>query len=258
MAPSTALNILVTNDDGVHAEGLWALQRALCQHHRVVVVAPDRERSAVGHAITLNNPIRASEISINGGPKCWSVSGTPADCVKLAVLELLDGRPDLVISGINPGANVGINLNYSGTVAAAKEASQYGLSAMAVSIQNGEKLFYNPAAQFVAGLVPLVYSNRLPLGTFLNINMPNLPAHQRTDIRMSRQGSDLYEEYFDKRQDPRNGTYYWQGCESAPDYAQSDVDGAVLGANHISITPVKCDMTDYKTLEQLRTWDLQR
>jgi 5'-nucleotidase len=252
------LNILVTNDDGIHAQGLWALQRVLSRLHRVVVVAPDRERSAVGHAITLHQPLRASEISVNGGPNCWAVSGTPADCVKLAVLELLEQRPDMVISGINPGANVGINLNYSGTVAAAKEAAQYGIAAMAVSIQNGERLHYEPAAHFVAELVGLVHGKGLPAGTFLNVNMPNLAAHHSTGVRLSRQGGDLCDANFDKRQDPRNGTYYWQGIETQPDYAHSDVDGAVLGANHISITPVQCDMTDYHALEQMKAWDLQR
>lgn len=256
--PDKKLNILLTNDDGIHASGLWALHHVLNRQHRVVVVAPDRERSAVGHGITLHHPIRASEVSVNGGPNCWAVSGTPADCIKLAILELLEQRPDIVVSGINPGANVGINLNYSGTVAAAKEAAQYGLAAMSVSIQKGTRQQYQPAAQLVADLVAMVHAKGLPTGTFLNVNFPNLPAHPKSSIRLSRQGDELYPEYFDKRQDPRNGTYYWQGCESQPDYADSDVDGAVLGANQISITPVRCDMTDYHTLEQMKAWDLQR
>ena len=254
----STLNILVTNDDGINAEGLWALAHALRRRHRVTVVAPDRERSAVGHGITLHHPIRASEVPVDNGPVSWAVSGTPADCIKLALFELLDQRPDMVVSGINPGANVGINLNYSGTVAAAKEAAQYGILAMSVSIQNGARLQYEPVAQFVAELAPKVHDKGLPAGTFLNVNCPNLPAHQNTGIRLSRQGAELYDEYFDKRRDPRNGTYYWQGCESHVDYARSDVDGAVLGANQISITPVRCDMTDYSTLEQMKLWKLQR
>jgi 5'-nucleotidase len=248
------LTILITNDDGIYAQGLWALHRELSRQHRVLVVAPDRERSAVGHGITLNHPIRATEVSVNGGPTCWAVSGTPADCIKLALLELLDQRPDVVVSGINPGANVGINLNYSGTVAAAKEAAQYGLTAMSVSIQKGNRQQYEPAAQLVAELVPLVHAKGLPAGTFLNINFPNLAAHQKQSIRLSRQSVELYPEYFDKRRDPRNGTYYWQGCESPTDYAASDVDGAVLKANQVSITPVRCDMTDYSTLEHMKSW----
>ncbi len=253
-----SLDILVTNDDGINAEGLWALHRALSLRHRVTVVAPDRERSAVGHGITLKDPIRASQVSVNGDPKCWAVSGTPADCIKLALLELLNHQPDMVISGINPGANVGINLNYSGTVAAAKEAAQYGMTALAVSIQNSEKLHYEPAAKFIADLVPLVYSKGLPERTFLNINVPNLTKQNSTRIRLSHQSLDIFKEYFDKRLDPRNGIYYWQAGETQPMYADSDADGAVLGSDFISITPVKCDMTDYNTLANMKSWNLSR
>lgn len=255
---SSRLNILLTNDDGIHAEGLWALYRALQPHHHVTVVAPDRERSAVGHGITLHHPLRATRVRLNGSPNSWAISGTPADCIKLAVLELLDRHPDLVIAGINPGANVGINLNYSGTVAAAKEASIYGLCAMAVSIQNGASIHYDAAAGYVAHIAPIVYAKGLPVGTFLNINMPNLPFDRMAGVRISRQGADLYGEYVEKRQDPRNGTYYWQGTESEPEYTSKDADGAVLNASFISITPVRCDMTDYKVLAQIRQWDLER
>jgi 5'-nucleotidase len=251
-----SLDILLTNDDGIHAEGLWALYHALQSRHRVTIVAPDRERSAVGHGITLKHPLRAEHVKRNGGSQGWAVSGTPADCIKLAVLELLDHPPDLVISGINPGANVGINMNYSGTVAAAKEASVYGLSAMAVSIQNGSPMHFDNAARFVSRFAPVVHAKGLPSGTFLNINVPNVPGKDIAGVRISRQGADLYKEYFEKRQDPRNSTYYWQGSESEPCYTSEDVDGAVLSGNYISITPVRCDMTDYDTLRQIRRWDL--
>ena len=249
------LNILITNDDGIYASGLWALHRALSPRHRVTVIAPDRERSAVGHGITLHQPIRATQIIANGGERGWAVSGTPADCVKLAVVELMGSRPDLVISGINPGANVGVNLNYSGTVAAAKEAALYGLKAISISIQGFEGLCYDEAARFAVRLVPLIHSKAMPAGTFLNINMPNLPLDQTAGVSVSRQSVDLYDEHFEKRQDPRNRTYYWQGSESRPVYSHSDADGAVLERNHISITPVRCDMTDYNAMEALKTWD---
>lgn len=251
------LNILITNDDGIYAEGLLALYRILSCNHRVTVVAPDRERSAVGHGITLHRPIRAAQVSFNGKATGWAVSGTPADCVKLAVIELMDRRPDLAISGINPGANVGINLNYSGTVAAAKEAAIYGIKSMAVSIHGNQNPHYDAAARFVARVAPLVYANGLPGGTFLNINVPNLPEHQTAGVRVSRQAIDLYEEYFDKRQDPRDQTYYWQGIESIPDFSTKDADGAALMENYISVTPVRCDMTDYNALEQIKNWDFK-
>lgn len=250
-------NILLTNDDGILADGLLALHRALDRHHHVTVVAPDRERSAVGHGITLHYPLRALEVPLNGDGKGWAVSGTPADCVKLAVLELMEERPDLVISGINAGANVGINLSYSGTVAAAKEAAMYGLRSMAVSIQANQTPCYDAAAAFVAQVSPMVVANPLPMGTFLNINFPDLPADQTMGVQVSRQAADLYDEYFEKRQDPRDRTYYWQGSESEPAYRHQDADGAALRNKYISITPVRCDMTDYQALDQIRQWDFE-
>lgn len=249
------LNILLTNDDGIFAEGLLAMHRVLSQRHRVSVIAPDRERSAVGHGITLAHPIRATRVSVNGGAKGWAVSGTPADCIKLAIIELMDRRPDLVISGINPGANVGVNLSYSGTVAAAREAAMYGIKSIAVSIHGDVHLHYDAAAQFAARVAPMVVANGLPMGTFLNINLPNLPAHQTAGVRVSRQAADLYDEYFEKRQDPRDRTYYWQGCESHPKFSHQDADGAALEDNYISVTPVRCDMTDYNALEHIKNWD---
>ncbi len=251
------LNILLTNDDGIHAEGLWALHRALCKQHHVVVIAPDRERSAVGHGITLHHPLRAVEVPVNGGHQAWAVSGTPADCIKLAVVELLGHPPDMVISGINPGANVGVNLNYSGTVAAAKEAALYGIHAMSVSIKGFKDPHFDTAAQFVAHMAPLVQTKGLPERTFLNINVPNLPIEQTAGVRVSRQGAEIYDECFEKRQDPRNRTYYWQAIDPQPDYLHKDADGAVLGANYISITPVRCDMTDYDIIDQLKTRDFE-
>ena len=146
------MNILLTNDDGIHAKGLWAMERVLSREHNVSVVAPNEERSAVGHSITLASPLRLNSVQTNGG---WgyAVNGTPADCVKLALLEILETRPDLVISGINPGPNVGINLNYSGTVSAAKEAALMGIPAIAVSQGPAPNHEYGPAADFIGILV---------------------------------------------------------------------------------------------------------
>jgi 5'-nucleotidase len=251
------LNILLTNDDGIDAPGLLALHRLLSRKHHVLVVAPDRERSAVGHGITLHHPLRVTQVSLNGHGRGWAVSGTPADCVKLAVLELMERRPDLVIAGINPGANVGVNMNYSGTVAAAKEAAIYGFQSIAVSIQGHTDLDFDPAAQFAAHVAPMVVANGLPRGTFLNINLPSVPADQLAGVRVSRQAIDVYDEYVEKRQDPRNQSYYWQGSESHPDYRHQDADGAALLENFISITPVRCDMTDYNALEKIKKWDFE-
>jgi 5'-nucleotidase len=251
------LNILLTNDDGIDAQGLLALHRVLSHEHRVWVIAPDRERSAVGHGITLHQPLRVTPVSINGGARGLAVSGTPADCIKLAVLELMEQRPDLVISGINPGANVGVDMNYSGTVAAAKEAAIYGIKSMAISMQGDGTHYFDEAAKFAAHVAPMVVSNGLPVGTFLNINLPNMPPDQAAGVRVSRQAIDLYNEYFEKRRDPRNHSYYWQGNVSQPDYRHQDSDGAALFDNYITITPVRCDMTDYNALEQIKKWDFK-
>jgi 5'-nucleotidase len=250
------MRILLTNDDGIHAPGLWALHHAFSAHHQVTVVAPDRERSAVSHGITLHQPIRSVFTRVNGSLSGFAINGTPADCVKLGLAELLDRPPELVVSGINPGANVGINVNYSGTVAAAKEAAMAGISAMAVSIIAPGDRHVDAAARFTESLSLQVKEWGLPKGTFLNVNFPDLPINEIRGVRWSRQGSGVFAQHFEKRRDPRDQIYYWQGCDGQGAYDQSDIDGAALGDRYISITPIKCDMTDYETLRELSRWDV--
>ena len=252
------MNVLLTNDDGIHAQGLQALYNRFVDFHHVSVVAPDRERSAIGHAISLNQPLRASRVSLNGGYKGYAVNGTPADCIKLAIAEILSERPNVVIAGINPGANVGANLNYSGTVAAAKEAALSGVIGIAVSIEGQVVDNYDDAARFVLQLCDIVKIKGLPFGTFLNVNIPNRPMNDISGVRISRQGTGLLSEYVEKRMDPRNRTYYWQGLDTQSFEDDPGVDGTALGQNFISITPVKCDMTDYRVLEDLRSWGLKK
>ncbi|MFZ7128727.1 MAG: 5'/3'-nucleotidase SurE [Desulfobacterales bacterium] len=252
------MNILLTNDDGIYAPGLMALVRHFGQRHRVTVVAPDRERSAVGHGITLHQPLRASRVTLPGGCEGFAVSGTPADCIKLGVVELLSERPDVVVSGINPGPNVGVNINYSGTVAAAKEAALYGLHALAVSMASQDDSLFDGAAGFVETLAERVRQRGLPFGTFLNVNLPGLPIGTISGIRVSRQGIRTLSECFEKRTDPRNRTYYWQGADLQTFDASGDVDGHALEEDCISITPIKCDMTDYEVLKDLAQWDIAR
>ncbi len=251
------MKILLTNDDGIHAQGLWALYKRFAGDHQVTVIAPDRERSAVGHGITLNEPLRATRVEVNGGYNGYAVTGTPADCIKLGVLEILDSKPDMVISGINLGANVGVNINYSGTVAAAKEAALYGMTAIAVSIHGPEANHYDDTALFIKGLSKKVFEKGLPFGTFLNVNIPNMPVKETEGLRFSRQGVELFSEYFEKRFDPRNRIYYWQGCDSQFFGNSPDIDGTAICENFISITPIKCDMTDYNTLEDLKNWNIE-
>jgi 5'-nucleotidase len=250
------MKILLTNDDGIYAQGLWALYDRLCANNSVTVVAPDRERSAVGHGITLHTPLRATPVYVNGKGPFFSVTGTPADCIKLGLIELLDERPDMVVSGINPGANVGGNINYSGTVAGAKEAALYGIKAIAVSIKGPDCAYYDDAAEFIEKIADRLIQNGLPSGTFLNINLPNMAVKETKGIRICRQGTRFFDEYFKKRKDPREQAYYWHGSYSDPVDEDPDIDGQAICDDYISITPIKCDMTDYRLMEELKNWTL--
>jgi 5'-nucleotidase len=250
------MNILLTNDDGIHSEGLWAMQGVLCREHNLSIVAPNEERSAVGHSITLHKPLRVNKVETNGG---WgyAVNGTPADCVKLAVLEIMERRPDMVISGINPGPNVGINLNYSGTAAAAKEAALMGIPAIAVSENPAPDNEYNFAARFVAGLIVKVMEKGLPSGTFLNVNIPACPPEKIRGVRITRQAISRLGETFHRRVDPRNQTYYWQGIETQAANQEPDTDAAAICQNCISITPLQCDLTNYSAMQELKDWGIE-
>ena len=251
------MKLLLTNDDGIHAQGLWALYEHFAGKHSVTVVAPDRERSAVGHGITLNEPIEVTRAPLNDHCEGYAVSGTPADCIKLSILELLDSRPDLVISGINPGANVGVNINYSGTVSAAKEAALYGIPAIAVSIQGRKPKHYDAAVRFIAVIAEEVVNRGLPVGTILNINIPDKPLSEISGVKIASQGVKLYSEFVKKRTDDEKRTFYWHGL-TAPSSGNNhpDSDEALLEKNYISVTPIKCDTTDYDLLEKLRTWNI--
>ncbi len=245
------MRILITNDDGIFAPGLRALQRAFERSHDVTVVAPDRERSAIGHGITLHQPLRAEPVALGNGSQGIAVSGTPADCIKIAVLEIMDKKPDMVISGINPGANLGININYSGTVAAAKEASLYGINALAVSVQSPASDHYDEMARYTVSLAGQVAATGLPFGTLLNVNFPNMPVAETAGVRVCRQGIEMFPENIEKRVDPRNRPYYWQGCDAQTFRDSPDSDGSAVAANFIAITPLKCDTTDYHLMGDL-------
>lgn len=254
------MNILLTNDDGIYAPGLWALYSRFRENHTVTVVAPDHERSAVGHGITLHRPLRSRKITVNGGWNGFGVDGKPADCIKLGLIEILDKKPDLVVSGINPGANVGVSINYSGTVAAAREAALFGLPAIAVSINGYDEIEnYDDAARFTERLAMNVRERGLPFGTVLNVNLPDIPSGDVAGVRITRQGVDLLsEEYYEKRVDPRNRAYHWLGSDSRIFGEDLDIDGDALRHNYIIITPLRCDMTDYDALEDLAGWEMDR
>lgn len=246
------MHILLTNDDGIHAKGLHALYEALAPHYQVSVIAPESEQSAVGHAITLVNPLRVREVRLNRHFLGLAVSGTPADCVKIAVNEILDAPPDIVISGINLGANVGINVLYSGTVSAATEGAILGIPSVAVSLNTFKDPEFSFAAHFTRRLVRQVLSLRLSPATLLNVNIPAVPPAEIQGVALTRQGVSRFVERFDKRIDPRDNVYYWQAGETHFLKEEKDVDSWALTQNLISITPLHFDLTNHAALDRIR------
>jgi 5'-nucleotidase len=248
------MRILLTNDDGIYAKGIEALHEELGCEHDVVVVAPETERSAVGHAITLTDPLRVKAIKRNGLFFGYGVNGTPADCVKLAVEELLEEPPDMVVSGINLGANVGINVIYSGTVSAATEGAILGVPGIAVSVNAFKDPDFTPAARFILQLVRQVGQRGLPPHISLNVNVPALPAAEIKGVKVTRQGVTRFVEKFERRLDPRENVYYWQ-CGSTPPFEEDgDTDASALARGYITITPIHHDLTSHEFLHMLCTW----
>src|SRR6266849_1961118 len=244
--------ILVTNDDGIHSAGIIALAEALGALGEVVVVAPAHEMSAASHSLTLSRPLRIEKIDDNH----FSVDGTPTDCVTLAMNHLLrNDLPDLVVSGINKGGNLGEDVTYSGTVAGALEASIYGLPGIAVSLVQRTNFDFGPAAEFAAELARRVLGNGLPPGTLLNVNVPPGPVR---GVRVTRQGTKNVRPNIIEGTDPRQRKYYWIGEESLDWNEEAGTDYAALGHGLVSITPLHNDLTDYSALEDFRSrnWDV--
>jgi 5'-nucleotidase len=245
--------VLITNDDGIHSAGLQALADRIESIGRVAVVAPDRERSAIGHALTLHAPLRAEEIAANR----WAVSGTPTDAVSLGIQTLLQEKPDLVISGINKGGNMGDDLTYSGTVAAAMEATLMGVPAMAISLA-GQSFKYEDfaaASQVAYRLAEAVLEHGLPADTFLNVNVPEKSCR---GLRLTRQGKRVYEDAVVKNLDPRGRSYYWIGAGKLGFQDLAGTDFHAVNNGYVSVTPLHLDLTNYASLERLRQWQLDK
>lgn len=248
--------ILVTNDDGIYAPGIYALYQAMKQIGEAHVVAPDSERSAVGHAITISDPLRVWEYERNGSFFGYAVNGTPADCVKLGVKAILNREPDLVVSGINRGANTAINVIYSGTVSAATEGTIMGIPSIAFSVTTFKKTDFSFAAEFAQKLARIVLERGLPEGTLLNVNIPPLPAEEIKGVKITRQGKGRYEEYFEKRVDPMNRNYYWLSGKKLLLDSDLEVDDVAVMHNYIAITPIHFDLTDYRAMDELKKWKI--
>lgn len=250
------MRILLTNDDGIYSKGIEALYLSLSEEHEVTVVAPETEQSAVGHAITFLHPLRIKPVQRNGRPFGHALDGTPADCVKIAVTELLKPAPDVVVSGINLGANVGVNVIYSGTVSAATEAAVLGIPSIAVSIDSFSTNDFSAATDVVLRVLRIMEKESLPPGVSLNINAPCLPASQVRGVRITHQGKLRCFESYDQRVDPRDHVYYWL-CNTAVSLdIDPSADSSVVADGYISITPIHYNLTDYGSLEQLKRWSL--
>ncbi len=246
---------LLTNDDGIYAPGLAALEDAVNNEFRTLVVAPSTEQSGVGHGITFLSPLTAKEVS-RGEKRCgWAVDGSPADAVKLGVSEICPQRPDLIISGINAGLNAGINVLYSGTVAAAIEGSFFGITSIAVSLEWDDQMNFERAAQFASGLVKKLISLRPPAGSLFNINIPTAALVETPEVRVVPMSVARYGEAFERRVDPRGRDYYWASNDPPPPPSAQDSDVTALAEGVITITPLEYDLTNRTRLVELREVD---
>jgi 5'-nucleotidase len=249
------MRILLTNDDGILAGGLIALYEELKGDFELSVVAPEIEMNAVGHAITLSDPLRVRRINRKGVFFGYGVSGTPADCVKIAVHEILQQRPDIVLSGINLGSNVGINLLYSGTVSAAIEGAFLGFPSIAISLNTKKDPDFGFAARFARRIIGFVMENGLSAGTALNVNIPSMPEDQIKGISFTTQDLVMQRDVYEKRRDPRDDVYYWLAEETPVEESTSNTDLRALTENRITITPITFDLTDLKEMKRLSSVD---
>jgi len=249
------MRILIANDDGIHSHGLRVLAEKLCVDNEVYVIAPDRERSAAGHSITLNHPLRVEQVDMGVKvAKAWATTGTPGDCVKIGINAILDEKPDLVISGINYGPNLGADVLYSGTVSAALEGAVLGFPSIAVSLfGSGEfqKHDFIYAADFISRFVSKIVQVNFPKKTILNINIPAIDSSDITGIQITKLGTRMYTDTYEKRLDPRGKTYYWLAGEFMEAEEDESSDITAIRNNKISITPVTFEMTHKSIMPEL-------
>ncbi|KHE93801.1 MAG: 5'/3'-nucleotidase SurE [Candidatus Scalindua rubra] len=249
------MKIILTNDDGIYSPGILELKKAMAVLGSVTVVAPDVQQSGVGHSITFSHPLRVRNVYANGDFIGYGIDGSPADCVKLAVREILKQRSQLLVSGINIGANVGINVLYSGTVAAAIEGALLGIPSIAISLEMSESApDVSGAAETAKNIISLIMKKKLPRGTLLNVNIPNIAKDKIKGIKITKQFSGDFEEHYEKRTDPRGIAYYWLAGTGWPKEDVIGTDMHALKDGYISITPLRYDLTDNAFLTGLESW----
>jgi 5'-nucleotidase len=253
------MRILLTNDDGINARGIYELYHSLKDIYDVYVVAPVSQRSGAGHSITLNDPLRIDKYYKDGVFFGYAVNGTPADCIKIALFKILkDNKPDLIISGINKGANLGTDVIYSGTVSGAVEGTMSYIPSIAISTCSREKPIYSSACQFLREYIPVLKNEKLPEYVTLNINVPNLPYNMIRGIKVTCQSYRQFEDHFIERTDPSEKSYYWLTGEIKDVNQNDNTDALAIDKKYISITPLFLNLTDIKFMDELKKWTLKK
>jgi 5'-nucleotidase len=248
--------ILITNDDGYNAKGIRALVEAVSSMGEIIVVAPDRPQSGMGHAITVNDPIRCYETDFFNDIKAYCCTGTPVDCVKMGLYLLKDRTPDLILSGINHGSNVSTNVLYSGTMAAAIEGALEGIPSIGFSLTSySSNADFSSSIMYIKQIVNKVISTGIKKGTCLNVNIPDVEENLINGIQICRQGRAFWDDTFDKRTDPLGKDYYWLTGSFSSKEQGKDADINYLKNNYITVVPTQFDMTCYNSLEDLKKWE---
>lgn len=250
------MRILVSNDDGINSPGIWALVEGLKKVGEVFVVAPLFEQSAVGHAITMKSPLRVTEHYRDNQFFGYAVDGTPADCVKMGVRNLLSTPPDIVVSGINHGSNTATAVIYSGTVSAAREAAIMDIPAIAVSVTSHEASHFSYAARIAAKFCLLIQEKGLKKGSLLNINVPNLPENEIKGLLLTKQGKAKWDDFYEKRVDPYGKDYYWLKGDLADLDDTLVYDQCADMHNYASVTPIHFDLTDHEEFKEMESWNI--
>jgi 5'-nucleotidase len=250
-------HLLITNDDGIRAPGLLALKDACADVGDVTVLAPNHNWSASGHVKTMHKPLRVHDVTLSDGTHALATTGAPSDAVALAFLGIIERPIDMVVSGVNHGANLGHDVTYSGTVTAAMEAAIAGVPAIAVSLNTRERAEFEPAARFAASLAQQTLERGLPEGVLLNVNVPPLPDDEIAGVQVTRMGLRIYRDELLRRLDPRGKPYYWIGGPAPTGVEEEGTDIWAVANGYISVTPIQLDLTAHDLLPTLREWDLE-
>ena len=250
------MKILVSNDDGIGSVGLFKLVEELNKIGEVTIVAPSTEQSAVGHSITMQIPLRVKKYFVNNKFFGYAVDGTPADCIKMGIKNIMKEKPDIVISGINNGSNAAINVIYSGTVSAAREAAIMDVPSFAISVASHTPKQFDYAAKFAAKMAKLVCEKKIKKGTLLNINVPDLPESEIKGVRLTKQGNSRWNDFYEERIDPYGVEYYWLTGEMDFNDSELDRDAFALHNGYVTVTPIHFDLTDYEMFDNMKNWRL--